>query len=166
VAQVVADTSPLIALHQIGFLWLFESLYAGIVIPPAVASEVAPSLPELPAFVRVQALTKPVPHGAYGIALGDGEAEVIALALELGADQVVLDEVRGRDVATRLGLKVVGTLGILRAAQAQRAHSRGEGADQGSRRSTVLGRAGSHQGVAARAGRGRLGPAGGSSSVK
>jgi hypothetical protein len=116
-AQVVVDTSPLIALHQIGLLWLFESLYTGILIPPAVASEVAPSLPALPAFVRVQALTKPVPHAAYGLALGDGEAEAIALALELGADQVVLDELRGRAVATRLGLKVVGTLGILRAAK-------------------------------------------------
>ena len=44
-AQVVADTSPLIALHQIGLLWLCESLYDGVLIPPAVASEVAPSLP-------------------------------------------------------------------------------------------------------------------------
>jgi hypothetical protein len=116
-AQVVADTSPLIALHQVGLLWLFESLYTGILVPPAVASEVAPSLPALPGFVRVQALVKPVPHEAYGIALGDGEAEVIALALELRADQVVLDESRGRAVAARLGLRVVGTLGVLRAAK-------------------------------------------------
>lgn len=35
----------------------------------------APSLPALPGFVRVQALTKPVPHATYGITLGDGEAE-------------------------------------------------------------------------------------------
>ena len=76
-AQVVVDTSPLIALHQIGLLWLFESLYTGILIPPAVASEVAPSLPALPSFVRVQGLAKPVPHAAYGITLGAGEAEVI-----------------------------------------------------------------------------------------
>lgn len=116
-AQVVVDTSPLIGLHQVGLLWLFESLYGGILIPPAVASEVAPSLPTLPGFVRVQALTKPVPHAAYGIVLGDGEAEAIALALELGSDQVVLDELRGRSVATRLGLSVVGTLGVLRAAK-------------------------------------------------
>ena len=56
-------------------------------------------------------------HAAYGIVLGDGEAEAIALALELGSDQVVLDELRGRSVATRLGLSVVGTLGVLRAAK-------------------------------------------------
>jgi predicted nucleic acid-binding protein len=116
-AEVVVDTSPLTALHQIGLLSLFESLYASIVIPPMVASEVAPSLPALPAFVRVRTLNKPVPHATYGITLGGGEADVIALALELGADQVVLDELRGRAVATRLGLKVVGTLGVLRAAK-------------------------------------------------
>lgn len=116
-AQVVADTSPLIGLHQVGLLWLFEGLFGGILIPPAVASEVAPSLPTLPGFVRVQALTKPVPHAAYGLVLGDGEAQAIALALELAADQVVLDELRGRAVAGLLGLKVVGTLGLLRAAK-------------------------------------------------
>jgi hypothetical protein len=116
-ARVVVDTSPLIALHQAGLLWLFEGLYGGILIPPAVASEVAPSLPELPDFVHVQPLTKPIPQESFGMPLGDGESEAIALALEIGADQVVVDERRGRTVALRLGLKVVGTLGILRAAK-------------------------------------------------
>ncbi|MEW6752823.1 MAG: DUF3368 domain-containing protein [Candidatus Latescibacterota bacterium] len=116
-AQVVADTSPLIALHQIGLLWLFEALYRRVLIPPAVASEVAPSLPALPGFVRVQPLTKPVPYEALGTPLGDGESEAIALALEIGADGIVLDELRGRAVAQRLKLKVVGTLGVLRSAK-------------------------------------------------
>jgi hypothetical protein len=116
-AQVVVDTSPLIALHQAELLWLFEALYGGIVIPPAVASEVAPSMPEPPDFVRVQPLTKPMPTESFGMPLGDGESEAIALALEIGADQVVIDERRGRTVALRLGLGVVGTLGVLRVAK-------------------------------------------------
>lgn len=42
-----------------------------------------------------------------------GEAEAIALALEAGADLLLMDDRRGRAVATRLGQPVVGVLGIL-----------------------------------------------------
>lgn len=42
-----------------------------------------------------------------------GEREAIALARRLGADYVLIDERAGRQVATSLGLKVTGTLGLL-----------------------------------------------------
>lgn len=45
--------------------------------------------------------------------LDKGEAEAIALALELGADQVLIDERRGRRIAARLNLRYTGILGIL-----------------------------------------------------
>lgn len=45
--------------------------------------------------------------------LDRGEAETIALALELGADLVLLDERDGRYAAQRFGLRFVGVLGIL-----------------------------------------------------
>lgn len=51
-AQVVADTSPLIAFHQIGLFGILEDLMGTILVPPAVASELTPGLPELPAFIR------------------------------------------------------------------------------------------------------------------
>lgn len=40
--------------------------------------------------------------------LDRGEAETIALALEMGADLVLLDEREGRHMAQRLGLEVIG----------------------------------------------------------
>lgn len=50
--------------------------------------------------------------------LDRGEAETIALALELDADLVLLDEKEGRHAAQRLGLRVLGVVGILLGAKA------------------------------------------------
>lgn len=51
--------------------------------------------------------------------LDQGEAESIALALELTADLVLLDEKNGRYAATRLGCRPLGVLGILLDAKRQ-----------------------------------------------
>ncbi|MFZ4661107.1 MAG: hypothetical protein ACOYNY_29105 [Caldilineaceae bacterium] len=47
------------------------------------------------------------------IGLDQGEAEVLALAVEHNAQLVVIDERKGRRYAQRLGLALTGTLGIL-----------------------------------------------------
>ena len=46
-------------------------------------------------------------------ALADGEREAIALAVEMRADAIVLDDLPARRVAQAAGLNVVGTLGVL-----------------------------------------------------
>jgi predicted nucleic acid-binding protein len=45
--------------------------------------------------------------------LDSGEAEAIALAIELAADLILLDEKEGRAAAGSAGLKVTGVLGVL-----------------------------------------------------
>ena len=42
-----------------------------------------------------------------------GEAEAIALAVEVKADLLLLDERLGHKIASRLGLSVIGLLGVL-----------------------------------------------------
>ena len=48
-----------------------------------------------------------------------GEAETIALALELDAELVLMDEREGRRAAQRLGLKTLGVVGVLLDAKRQ-----------------------------------------------
>jgi predicted nucleic acid-binding protein len=59
-AGVIADASPLIALHQIGQISLIKRLFGPILIPSAVAREVSPILPALPAWIMVRDLTQPL----------------------------------------------------------------------------------------------------------
>jgi predicted nucleic acid-binding protein len=51
--------------------------------------------------------------------LDPGEAEAIVLALEIKAEQVLIDERRGRMIAARLNLHYTGILGILVEAKSQ-----------------------------------------------
>ncbi len=45
--------------------------------------------------------------------LDRGEAEAIALALELKAEMLIIDELKGRNRAELAGLKIIGLLGTL-----------------------------------------------------
>jgi predicted nucleic acid-binding protein len=114
---VVADASVLIALAQIGQLSLLERLYEEVVIPSAVQSEVAPSMPKLPPWVHTQTLQRPLDSRVAHAALDAGETESISLALETRAQWVILDDLQARRLAKDLGLAVVGTAGVLFAAK-------------------------------------------------
>jgi len=113
---VVSNSSALIALRQIGHLDLLERLFGEVMIPPAVAREIGPSV-SAPRWVNEQSLTQPVGPRILRAALGLGESEAISLALETGARRLILDERPARRLAQSLDLPVVGTLGILLASK-------------------------------------------------
>jgi predicted nucleic acid-binding protein len=47
--------------------------------------------------------------------IGPGEREVISLGLELRSELLILDEQPARRLATSLGFRVIGTVGLLMA---------------------------------------------------
>ena len=117
---VVVNTTPIIALSLIGELDLLRLLYDQVVVPSAVEAEVLAggrdglgrSELQQASWLRVTSLQDP--RRADLLAdLDRGEAEVLALAQELNADLVIVDERLARLHAKRVGLNLTGTLGIL-----------------------------------------------------
>jgi hypothetical protein len=120
-SAVVADTSPLISLDACNQLGLLRKLYARVVVPRAVERELSvggtTGLPKgltraHRKWIGVRTLGAPPPPALIA-ALDIGEAEVIALALEVGSPLVLLDETAARAVARFRGLQVIGSLGVL-----------------------------------------------------
>jgi hypothetical protein len=118
---VVSDTSALANLAIVDHLWLLESIYQTVIIPDVVARELAAaSNPIIPAILQ-SGWIQPQPLTNSELAnqlqqergLDAGEANAIALALELQADDLLIDERLGRQEALRLGLSIIGILGIL-----------------------------------------------------
>lgn len=108
----VSNSSPLIALEQIGQLDLLEKLFADIIVPQAVVRETAPTV-QLPTWMTIQQLAQPIAPQIVSASLGAGESEAISLALEINADLIILDERSARRLAASLGLRIIGTVGIL-----------------------------------------------------
>ncbi|MEQ8462539.1 DUF3368 domain-containing protein [Coleofasciculus sp. E1-EBD-02] len=124
---IVSDTSPINNLAAINHLHLLHQLYGTVLIPEAVYRELTdPNFPvagttEVQTFDWIQtcAVRDRTLVEALSSELDIGEAEAIALAVEIQADQVLIDERRGRLIATRLNLRYVGILGILVEAKSQ-----------------------------------------------
>lgn len=118
---VVCNTSPIINLAAIGQLIILQQLYERIIIPEAVYREIAVTGSGQAGATEVQTLEWIETRKLYNRALASvtemeldgGEAEAIALAVELKADLLLMDEQKGRAVAARLGLKFIGLLGVL-----------------------------------------------------
>jgi predicted nucleic acid-binding protein len=108
----ISNASPIIALHQIGQLEILRQLYANLVVPTAVAREVAPSV-SLPPWIMEQLLSQPIAARIVQAGMGPGESETISLALELNAHRVLVDDRPARRLAQALGLRVRGTIGVL-----------------------------------------------------
>lgn len=118
---VVADTSVLINLCRVGQGELFGRLFGEIIIPPEVADEFARLVSSSPKFtglslpigIRQQAATTVPPLLQTATGLDSGEFAALALAVEIHADAVLVDERIGHEYALKLGLRPLGVLGIL-----------------------------------------------------
>jgi len=118
---VVSNASPLITLAKIGQFDLLLKLFGRIVIPQEVYDEVVLHSAGEPGAVETRDAgwvdVKPVADDlAVSLLredLGAGESAAIVLAQMTGAALLLLDDALARRKAERVGLTVIGTLGIL-----------------------------------------------------
>lgn len=115
---LIADAGPLITLAAIGRFELLRDLASDVVVPRRVFEEVLAGAPR-PGSVEIRADwirvadAKQELADAFALMIDRGEAEALALAKELPASLLVVDDLRARRVAAELGLRFTGTLGIL-----------------------------------------------------
>ena len=119
---IVADAGPLIAFGRINRIDLLISLFTKIMIPQAVAMECFADIARPGAQAIQDAVKKRKikvvnqidyqPYQALLDYLGPGEAASIALALQSDVN-LLIDEKLGRSAANKLGLKIIGTAGVL-----------------------------------------------------
>jgi predicted nucleic acid-binding protein len=124
---VVADASPLTALLHLNKLHLLVVLYHTIYIPGSVANEMQYLIPfgydisflndhshyiikSSNDFKLVNELSTVLDHG---------EAEAIALAKEVNADLLLIDEKLGKEIAAKENIKCKGVIGVLIDAKAK-----------------------------------------------
>ncbi len=126
---VVADAGPLIALARIDRLSLLITLYGSVAIPEAVLAELCVDADRPGSRVLSAALAEgiiqpqPLAPGSEAdmtrlrLLLDAGESAAILLAEQTGCRFLLIDERRGREIARRRGIPVVGLAGVLLAAK-------------------------------------------------
>jgi predicted nucleic acid-binding protein len=121
---IVADTGPINYLIQIGHIDLLAKLAEKTVLPPTVSAELLHS--EAPDKIRawagaprdwveIRAATQLIEEPDISVA----DREAIALAMELDATVLLMDDQQARRCAARLGVATMGTVGLLEVAAAR-----------------------------------------------
>lgn len=123
---VISDTTPLRYLIEIDQVHILETLFGKILIPEKVAKELQhPKTPQrvknwmlvLPNWLEVRKadLTIFTPQKK----IDDGEREAFALAIELNADAVLLDDKYALTEAKRLNLQTIALFTLFETAAAR-----------------------------------------------
>lgn len=118
---IVSDTSPISNLILIGRLSLLRDMYQVVILPPSVHTEVLALKDfgeDISAYTTADWFEIKAPEDVALVhqlleKLDEGEAEAIALAKELSADFLLIDERRGWKIAGDMGIASIGLIGIL-----------------------------------------------------
>lgn len=117
---VISDTTPLISLMKAGLLDLLETYFGEVQIPMAVFKELtsntkfAEEAEKIKGCKFIKVITidedKSVDRLRRITGLDLGESEAIILSDNLQADLLLMDEAKGRNIAERMGLKIMETI--------------------------------------------------------
>lgn len=119
--RVVADAGPLIAFGHLNGFDLFPEILGRVLVPEQVMRECLynpdhPDAESIQSAIDKQWLTVVQCNseylGALPPSLGEGECAAITLATQQGCP-ILVDDKLARSAARQVGLRIVGTLGML-----------------------------------------------------
>lgn len=124
---VVSDASPIINLVVVGRLELLRTMFGRIIIPETVFEEITVNGLDMPGadevrsadWIEVKTCINTALVHAFKLQVDAGEAEAIALSIELSPDLLLIDERLGRQLAKKFDLPIIGLLGVLKLAKEQ-----------------------------------------------
>lgn len=107
---IISDASCLILLEKINELELIHKLFGIITTTPEVAAEFG--LP-LPSWIEIEIPFNKNYQLIIETSLDIGEASAIALAVDFEDCLLIVDDLKARKFAQKLGLPIVGTIGTI-----------------------------------------------------
>ena len=125
---VISDATPIISLAKIDKLDVLSKFYNEVVLPQAVYDEVCSNprykseaeMIQACAFIEIETITNNQSVKILRAAgLDLGESEAIVLADSLPDSLLLMDERKGRQIASSMGIRIIGTLGLLLQAKKQ-----------------------------------------------
>jgi len=117
--EVVSNTTPLLSFIKLNRLDILKKVYKEIFIPEAVYHELEKGKDKYYRNISDESWIKIVKVKNKSLIkqlekdLDKGEAEAIALSIEISADLLLIDEKLGRKKAQEKGIKITGTIGVL-----------------------------------------------------
>lgn len=108
--EILTNTSPLIALDNVGRLAILEALYGVVHCTEEVAAEFGLAMPSWINVHRVQDRTR---VAILKNLVDPGEASLLALAFEMSDPILILDDRKARRLADNLQLRITGLIGVL-----------------------------------------------------
>ncbi|GAK53087.1 nucleic acid-binding protein contains PIN domain-like protein [Candidatus Moduliflexus flocculans] len=119
---VIANATPIVSLSAIGREDILQSLFQQIIIAEAVAKELRAQKKPGSVFPDLKWVEiVPVENLLFARSLQKdidrGEAETIALSIQISADVVLIDEAAGYQIAKNFDLPVIRTLSLLKTAR-------------------------------------------------
>lgn len=107
---VITDASCFILFDKIDAFSVLKELYKEVITTPEIAAEYGK---RLPVWVDVRAVQNRELLYQYADSVDIGEASAMALANEIHADLVILDDGAARKFAEKLQLEITGSVGVL-----------------------------------------------------
>lgn len=107
---IISDSSCLIVFDKMNELNILNELYGKIFTTTEVAAEYGKALPD---WIEIKEVKNKNNIIELENIVDKGEASAIALAVEVKDCVIIIDDLKARNLAKRIGLNITGTLGII-----------------------------------------------------